>query len=491
MPVTLVGAGPGDKGLLTLKGAERIRNADVVLHDRFVNAEILDMIPDAAEIIDVGKYVGNHPVPQEEINQILLDKAIQGLNVVRLKGGDPFVFGRGGEELELLVDNSIPFEVVPGVTSAIAGAAYAGVPVTHRDYASSFHAITGHAKNNEPTDIDFKALADAGGTLVFMMGVSALKSICNGCISGGMDKDMPAMVVENATYNIQRKFIGTVTTLPSIASENNVKSPAIIIVGKVCLLSERYDWFSKKPLHGISIIVARAAPGVSKLSEKLKDLGCDVHTMPSPELIPLLSEGCLLETVIDNIHSYSWLIFTSAFGVNVFFDYLKDRGFDIRRLHHLKTACVGIETERELGKRGIVTDYRPDEYNGKALAQGLIERVKDGEKLLIARAKDGAEDLTARLMSAGINYDDTAIYEMKHEYRQTEFPKAEYAAFTSSSAVDRFAVYVGEANISKFKAVCIGKSTEETAKSYGMETFISKEATIVSMVETIQNLLSK
>ena len=193
--VALVGAGPGEKGLLTLKGAERVREADVVLYDRFVGEEILAMIPDTAKKIDVGKTAGNHPVPQEEISRLLLEKAQEGLNVVRLKGGDPFVFGRGGEELELLRENGITFEVIPGVTAAVAGAAYAGIPVTHRNYASSVHVVTGHGKNNENPNINYKALVDTCGTLVFMMGVSAIEGICKGCIDAGMDSDMPGAII--------------------------------------------------------------------------------------------------------------------------------------------------------------------------------------------------------------------------------------------------------------------------------------------------------
>ena len=247
MKVTLVGAGPGDKGLLTLKGAERIQNADVVLFDRFVSQDILSLIPDTAEKINVGKNAGDHPVPQDTINHLLLKKAQQGLNVVRLKGGDPFVFGRGGEELELLIENGIPFEVIPGITSAIAGPAYAGIPATHRNYASSMHIITSHAKNNEPTSINYDALVRTHETLIFMMGVAVIDEICTGCLAAGMDKNMPAAIVENATTTIQRKFLGTVETLPAIARENAVKSPTVIIIGEVCQLSERYDWFTKKP----------------------------------------------------------------------------------------------------------------------------------------------------------------------------------------------------------------------------------------------------
>ena len=508
MMVSLVGAGPGDKGLLTLKGAQRIKNAEFVLYDRFVSGEILAMIPDSAEKIDVGKNAGNHPVPQEEINRILLEKALQGFNVVRLKGGDPFVFGRGGEELELLAKNGVAFEVIPGVTSAIAGAAYAGIPVTHREYTSSFHVITGQGKNGATPNINYDALVQLNGTLIFMMSVAVIDDICSGCISAGMDKNMPAAIVENATTGIQRKFIGTVETLPLISNENNIESPAVIIIGKVCQLSGQYDWFGQKPLLGKRILVARAKPGISKLSDSLRDLGCHVTELPQGKITALTLPGCLIGEKIKVMNRYSWLVFTSSVGVNVFFDYLLEIGYDIRSLHHLKIACVGSETEREVNKRGIKSDYVPSEYNGAALGHGLSKLVKSGERLLIARAIDAGEDLTRILTDAGITYDDVSIYEKTYcattaDIAKTIYENIDYAAFTSSSAVEWFVsaligdannagnVGIGNANIGRFKgikAVCIGERTASTARSYGMKVYVSEAATIESMVNKIMKL---
>jgi uroporphyrinogen III methyltransferase/synthase len=489
MKETLVGAGPGDIGLLTLTGAERIKNADVVLYDRFVGDGILALIPGTAEKIDVGKYAGNHPVPQDEINRLLLDRALRGLEVVRLKGGDPFVFGRGGEELELLAEHGVPFEVVPGVTSAVAGPAYAGIPVTHRDYASSFHVMTGHAKNNEPVNIDFDALVRLGGTLVFMMGVAAVGDICAGCLAAGMDAGVPAAIVENATTGDQRKFVGTVGTLASIARENDVKSPSVIIVGKVCRLSERYDWFGRKPLSGKRVYVARVKPGASKLSDRLRELGCVVTESAPAEIIPLTDPGCSLEKALGALNEYAWLVFTSASGVNVFFDYLTDIKFDLRRLNRLKVACVGAATEKEVNMRGIYAEYRPEEYGGEALARGLIDKVKKGEKILIARAKDGAADLTRILAEAGVSYFDAAIYDKIYgAVNATEY-NAEYAAFTSSKAVEYFAEAAAGMDFSGIKAVCIGERTAGAARSYGMETYVSAEATVDSLADRIAGLL--
>ena len=502
MRVSLVGAGPGDKGLLTIKGAERIQNADVVVFDSLISEEILAMIPDSAEKIDAGKNAGHHPVSQEEISRLLLEKARQGLEVVRLKGGDPFVFGRGGEELELLAENNIPFEVIPGVSSAIAGAAYAGIPVTHRDYASSLHIITGHAKKSGDQNIDqninYETLVRTKGTLVFVMGLGAIEKICAGCINAGMNKDKPAAIVENATTNKQRKFLGTVETLPEIARTNAVISPALIIIGEVCRLSTLYDWFSKKPLLGRQIIVARTKRGASTLSDKLRELGCFVRELPCANIVPLTAPGCLLEKKLNTIKNYSWLVFTSSIGVTVFFDYLLEKGFDIRALHHLKIACVGAETEKEINKRLIKAAYRPTEYNGAALARGLSALIKKGEKVLIVRAKDSAEDLTQLLTEADVDFEDLAIYEKIHEAKKTtNIRKAlsisgtlcsDFAAFTSSSSVDWFVQNAVDIDLKKIKAVCIGERTAATAKSYGMEVHVSTEASIESMVNKIKEL---
>ncbi|MDR1829396.1 MAG: uroporphyrinogen-III C-methyltransferase [Candidatus Fibromonas sp.] len=489
MKVTLVGAGPGGKGLLTLRGLEVLQTSDVVLYDRFVSEDILAVIPDSAEKIDVGKHMGNHPVPQREINELLLEKARQGKNVVRLKGGDPFVFARGGEELELLAENNIPFEVVPGISSAIAAAAYAGIPLTHRDCASSLHMITAHAKNNEKPNIDFVTLAKLNGTLVFLMGVAAIGDICEGCISAGMDKAMPAAIVENTATNSQRKFLGTLAALPEIARTNDVKSPAVIIIGKVCEFSARYDWFSRKPLRNKRIIVARVKPEASKLSDSLRELGCDVVEMPCLRIVPHTGPGCMLGKKLENIKDYSWLVFTSGVGVNIFFEYLIENEIDIRELSSLKIACVGIETGKEVKKHGIKVDYIPAEYNGAALAQGLTGLVKNGEKLFIARAKDADKDLTRILAEAGTAFDDVPIYEKARDIATANAIAAndfDFATFTSPSAVECFAKAATQ--LGKIKAVCIAEKTAAAARAHGMEVHVSAEATVMSMVEKIKEL---
>ena len=473
MKVTLVGAGPGGIGLLTLKGLEVLQAAEVVLYDRFVSEDILAIIPSSAEKIDVGKHAGSYYVPQDIINNLLLEKAKQGKNVVRLKGGDPFIFARAGEELELLAKNDIPFEVVPGITSAIAAGIYAGIPITHRDYASSLHIITAHTKNNEPLNIDFGALVKLNGTSVFLMGVLSINAICENFIAAGMDKDMPAAIVENAGANSQRKFLGTVSNLPEIARVNKIKSPAVIIIGKVCEFSERYDWFGKKPLHNKRIVVTS-----SKLAKSLEKLGCDVIEIPCFKIAALANP--------KNIKDYSWIVFTSGIGVNIFFDCLND----IRELGDIKIACVGIETEKEVKKRGIKADYVPTEYNGAALARGLTKLVKSGSKLLIARAKNGDQNLTRILADAGIAFDDVPIYEkiIDTSVNTITLNDFDFAAFTSPSAVEGFAQTATNVDFHKIKAVCIGEKTAAAARAYGMEVYVSAEATVKSMVEKIKEL---
>ena len=326
------------------------------------------------------------------------------------------------------------------------------------------------------------------GTLVFLMGKAAIGDICASLIAAGMDKNMPAAIVENATTGLQRKFVATVETLPEVALENAVVSPAVIIIGKVCMLSERCDWVSKKPLLGRRVIVARVKPGISKLSDMLRELGCHVTELPGAKIIPLTFPGCPLEKALEKIDDYSWLVFTSGAGVNVFFDYLIEKRFDIRALHHLKVACVGPETEKEISARGIKVAYQPDEFSGAALSHGLAEIVKSCERVLIARAKDGAQDLTRIFADAGIPFDDVAIYEKMSGSGKAIDPEADLVAFTSSSAVDWFAGCAVNADFSKIKAVCIGERTAATAASYGMEVFSSSQATVESIVNKIKEL---
>ncbi|WP_409969955.1 uroporphyrinogen-III C-methyltransferase [Bengtsoniella intestinalis] len=487
--VTLVGAGPGDVGLLTLKGRGAIETADVVVYDRLVSPEILALIPPDTRTINVGKASSNHLVPQEQINQILLDEALAGNHVVRLKGGDPFLFGRGGEELELLVEHGVGFEVVPGITSAISVPAYGGIPVTHRDCCSSLHIITGHARAGKPLEINFEALVGTKGTLVFLMGVSSLPQICQGLLDAGMAGDMPAAVMERGTTPRQRRISATLATLPQEAVAQKVESPAIIVVGKVCALAEDFDWFDKLPLKGKSFIVTRPKERAGTLSGRLRSLGAQVSEYPCIETVDI-TPCPAMDDALSRLSEYEWLAFTSPAGVETLWRHLRAQGKDTRALGGVKLAAIGAGTDRTLQTHGLQADYIPEVYDALHLGQGL-GKLATG-KVLILRAQQGSPDLTEALEQAKIEMDDIAIYTTQYENPQSaqlrqQIETAEtWVTFTSASTVKGFVSSVGaDADFSKVKGICIGAQTAQEAQTYGIATKVAQKATINSMVETI------
>lgn len=492
--VYLVGAGPGDAGLLTIKGKLLLESAEVVVFDRLVSSEILGMIPATAEKINVGKNVSNHPVPQNRINEILLEKGKQGKLVVRLKGGDPFVFGRGGEELELLRDNNIPFEIVPGITSAIAAAAYAGIPVTHRDFCSSLHIITGHAKEGGELCIDFEALTRLNGTLVFMMSVGSIKAISDGLISAGMEGDTPVGVIENGTRLNQRSFVGTLLNIADIISDNKVMSPAAIIVGRVCSLSEGFDWFSelqgyeaKKPLHGCNVLVTRPQANNSRLAEQLLEAGAAVTLYP-----------CIRTQTVDfplEIDGINGIAFTSAVGVECYFKKLEELSLDTRYLSGVKVFAVGSQTAAELKRYGIRADFIPSVFDGEHLARELLQNglVKEGDRVAIYRARKASNELINILNSNGVKTLDVTVYET--EYTQKEgiaLDEFDYVTFTSASCVEGFlssneavGISIGASTPT---AICIGEQTKKATDRLGMKTVMADNATIDDMVKKLIEL---
>lgn len=359
-----------------------------MVYDRLVGNSILSLIPEGAEIVDVGKRAGNHTMPQEEINQLLLEKAQEGKNVVRLKGGDPFLFGRGGEELELLAEYEIPFEIVPGITSAISVPAYNGIPVTHRDYASSVHIITGHRRAGKHLELDFEALVRLKGTLVFLMGVSALSDICKGLLEAGMEPDMPAAVLQQGTTAGQKKVIAVVSNLPKEAEKQGIETPAIIVVGKVCALGNKFAWYEKKPLFGKRILVTRPKERSGTLSGKLREAGAEVVEMPAIKTVPL-PENRRLEEELLQLGEYQYLVFTSPAGVRIFFDILSHKNMDIRSIGNAQIAVIGKGTGQELKKRGLISTLMPEIYDGEHLGILLGETAKAGEKILIPGHRTG------------------------------------------------------------------------------------------------------
>lgn len=491
--VWLVGAGPGDAQLLTLKAKELLEQADTVVYDRLVGDGVLTMIPATSKKIYVGKQAGDHIVSQSEINQILLNEAMEGKKVVRLKGGDPFVFGRGGEELELLVQNKIAFEIVPGITSAVSVPAYQGIPVTYRDYCSSLHIITGHKKRNEALDIDFEALVRTKGTLVFLMSVSSLKEICDGLIAGGMSKDMPAAVLENGTKAHQRKVVSTIENLYEAAKKDKIISPSIIVVGKVCELSDKFSWYDKNSLSGCKVVVTRPKALSSKLSIMLKNKGAQVLELPSIVASKIENNERLYDC-LKQLKQFQWVVLTSPTGAKIFFEELQTLKVDIRKLNHIKFAVVGKATSQVLEEKGIFPDLMPTLYYGEELGKELSKVLQKEEKVLIARAKEGADEILSELTKSQADIYDVATYEINYEEpifdisKELEKGEIDYAVFTSASTVEGFVKANQNVDYTNLRAICIGNKTKEAANRYKMQTYVSKEATMESLVECLEKL---
>lgn len=492
--VWLVGAGPGDAGLFTLKGLDVLKKAEVVVYDSLVGQGVLTLIPDSARLIYVGKRADKHTVPQEKINRILLEEAEKGYRVVRLKGGDPFLFGRGGEELELLSENKIPYEVVPGITSPVAVPAYNGIPVTHRDYCSSLHIITGHRRAGQEYDIDFRALVDTKGTLVFLMGAAALKDICKGLLEAGMDPEMPAAVLQKGTTAGQKKIVSSIRALPEEAARRGVETPAIIVVGKVCALADTFSWYERLPLEGWKVLVTRPKQRSSHTAELLREKGAEVLELPSIKTVALEDQS-LLSGALDQISGYQWLVFTSPTGVEVFFDYLIIQKKDIRCLSGIKLAAIGQGTAKALEQRGLQVDLVPEVYDGEALGKALAEILEGGEKILIPRASIGNESLPALLREAGAEVDDIPIYETVYERsplidlkKELEQGNINCVVFTSASTVKGFVESTAGADYSGVVAACIGKQTKAAADQFGMKTYMSEKATINHLIALVEKI---
>ncbi len=493
--VWLTGAGPGDPGLMTIKGREVLSEADTVVTDALVGSGVLAMIPQGAEVIYAGKRAGRHKLRQEQINEVLLDKALEGRRVVRLKGGDPFLFGRGGEELELLTRYGVAYEIVPGVTSALAVPAYAGIPVTHRDHCSGVHIITGHRRKNHTYDIDFEGLVKSGGTIIFLMGISSLPVLMKGLMDAGMDPSTPAAIIEKGTTAEQRLISSDISGLENAAKEQGVKMPAIIVVGSVTELSSGFAWREALPLAGIRAVITRPRELSSSLSAKLRAKGAEVTELPTIAIEPV-KDTSRIEAAITELAdgSYDWLVLTSPSGVRIFFDLLM-RSRDIRILSGVRIACLGSGTERELAKHGLRADFVPSEYSGRALGAGLAGLLKPGERVLIARAVAGNRGLTEELSKAeGIVIDDIPTYDTLYAHAEWfdagkvfDGPDT-YAVFTSASTVKGFVDSAGDIDLGEINAVCIGQMTAAEAAKHGMKIHVAKEATLDALVSALEEL---
>lgn len=489
--VWLVGAGPGDIGLFTIKGMKVLEEADVVVYDSLVGQGVLSRIPAEAELIHAGKRASNHTMPQEEMNRILLEEAKKGKNVVRLKGGDPFLFGRGGEELELLAEHGIPFEVVPGVTSPLAVPAYNGIPVTHRDFCSSLHIITGHKREGKEYDLDFQALVRTEGTLVFLMGVSALGDICKGLLNAGMDPHMPAAILQQGTTAGQKRIVADVSTLKDEVERQGIETPAVIVVGRVCALAERFCWYEKLPLAGWKVLVTRPVDLASRTAEGLRELGAEVLELPSIRTVPM-EDPSPLRNALEEISGYQWLVFTSPTGVEMFFRELKNAGKDIRILGSIKIAAIGQGTAKKLREHYLTPDLIPEVYDGDSLGAALAAVLEGGERILIPRAEKGNKNLVTILEKAGARVRDIPTYRTVYEKSRLIDEKKEFennrihcAVFTSASTVKGFVEGTEGLDYTRVRAACIGKQTKAAADAYGMQTRMAEKATIESLISLV------
>ncbi|SFA84712.1 uroporphyrinogen-III C-methyltransferase [Selenomonas ruminantium] len=496
--VYLVGAGPGDYRLISMKAVDCLKMADVVVYDRLADDRILRWAPEDAEYIYVGKASSNHTMKQEDINQLLVDKAKEGKCVVRLKGGDPFVFGRGGEEGLLLRENNLPFEIVPGITSAISVPAYAGIPVTHRAVATSFAVVTGH---EDPTkgksNMRWEHLATGVDTLVFLMGVANLPHITSKLIENGRSADTPAAVIRWGTKPEQRTLITTVGKAAEDVAKNGIKPPAIFIVGEVVKLRESLQWFdnlSQRPLFGKRILVTRARNQASKLTAKLENLGAEVMETPAIALADPADNYAALDKAIDHVADYHWLIFTSANGVGRFFAHLFKAGKDARALGYAKIAAIGSATAEKLKQYGLVADVIPQEYRAEGVVEALKGKLPPHAKILIPRAEEAREVLPDTLREMGAEVEVAPAYrticgQVDGEALAAELKEGriDMVTFTSSSTVKNLVNIIGSAEVLKgVKTACIGPVTADTAKSLGIEPdIIAKEYTIDGLVEAI------
>ena len=499
--VYLVGAGPGDYRLISVKACDCIKEADTIVYDRLADDRLLSYAKKNVELIYVGKASSNHTMRQEDINQLLVDKAKEGKTVVRLKGGDPFVFGRGGEEALLLVENKIPFEIVPGITSAISVPAYAGIPVTHRGVATSFAVITGHedptkAKSNMKWD----KLATGVDTLVFLMGVENLPHITSKLIENGRSADTPAAVIRWGTKLEQEVLITTVGKAAEDVAIKKMKPPAIFIVGDVVNLREHLAWFDNKPLFGKTVLVTRAREQASALTFKLENLGAKCIEAPVIKIVEPESYVDL-DNGIENIADYQWLIFTSANGVEYFFNRLQKQGKDSRAIK-AKVVAIGIATAKALRAQGIIADIVPVEFVAEGIVDAIKDMIKSGDKVLIPRAKVAREVLPQKLRDLGAVVDVVTAYQTvigdvdKTEIiAKIENHEIDLITFTSSSTVTNLIDMLGsEAKklINSCKTACIGPITAKTCMDNDIEPDgVAADYTIDGLTEVILDMIAK
>jgi len=482
--VYLVGAGPGDPGLITVKGLECIKKADVIIYDYLAAPAHLAHVSKNAESIYVGKKGGNHTLSQDGINALIVEKAKTGAVVTRLKGGDPFIFGRGGEEAEVLIEAEIPFEIVPGVTSAIAAPAYAGIPLTHRDFTSTLAFVTGHENPEKSfSSIDWASLTGIG-TLVFFMGVKNLAHIVKRLIHHGMPPEKPVALVRWGTTASQVTVSGTLADIVGKVVQAGLKAPAIIVVGDVVKLRDSMKWFETRPLYGKTVVVTRAREQASDLVRRLTDLGAECIECPTIE-IRRIKDLSPLDRAIAHLDDYQWIIFTSVNGVRFFFDRLFENGLDVRALHRLKTASIGPATAAKLLEYGIKSDIVPESYRAESVVAAFKDKNVREDRILLPRAAKARPILPVELTKMGAKVDEIAVYNTLQSKADADIliegltkKRIDLVTFTSSSTVRNFKTLLPDDTAKLLKGVkiaSIGPITSNTAREEGLDVHITAE----------------
>ena len=483
--VYIIGTGPGDEELLTLKAVRVLKECTAVLYDRLVSNNVLNYLNENCEIYYCGKEPGAHSKTQDEINELIVGLAKKGHIVGRIKGGDPYVFGRGGEEVLALANENISFEVIPGVTSPIAVLNYAGIPITHRGIAQSFHIVTG--KSVQDLNVNFKALAMEQGTLVFMMGLSNLDNIVRELAANGKDLSTPCGVIMRGTSAKQKKVIGTLNDISQKVKDAKLQSPCIIVVGEVVNLNESLSWYENKPLFGKNICVTRSKKQCANLKSKLVELGAEVTSFNSIEIKSCVNN---LEKYINKLEDYDHMVFTSVNSVEIFFDYIIEKDYDIIRIK-AKISAVGNATEKALNKRGIVCFAKAKEFIGEGLVSILKPHLKENEKLLLPCSAKSREYIYDELTKTGIEVDKVYIYDTVcgSVANKRAFDEVDIVFFTSPSTVKNMVDMLGVEEIKKKKVIAIGPKTNEPLEELGIKASVCKEHSENGFLKEIETLL--
>lgn len=472
--VYLVGAGPGDEGLMTMRGAELLGRADVVVYDALVNANLLQLAPKSAEIIYGGKRAGEHAIPQDELNRLLIAKAREGKCVVRLKGGDPYIFGRGGEEAEELAEAKIAFEVVPGVSSVFAGPNYAGIPITHREHTSSFTVITGHEyPSKDEGALDYAHLASAPGTKIILMGVERIRQLAETLMKNGMAGATPVGMVRWGTTGQQQSIEGRLDNIADVVEKNKFTAPAVTVIGEVVKLRQKLNWFEKRPLFGQRIVVTRTREQASQLSRRLQELGAEVLEIPTIKIQPPENKEDLKDA-LASLGEYEWVVFTSPNGVTAFFDYLIRAFDDVRALGNVRVAAVGPATAAKIKEFNLRVDLMPEESLAAKIAEAFTKFESiENLKILLARAEKANAELPRALEELGAIVDDVPVYQTVPETEDRNGAAArllevgaDWITFTSSSTVEHFhARFDLPKIVARFSNVKLASIGPETSKA--------------------------